>query len=453
MSGSSRYEYDLFISHASEDQEAIARPLAEALNGLGYKVWYSEWSLTLGDRLRQKIDRGLLSSRFGVVVLSRSFFEKHWPKQELDGLAALEADGEKRILPIWHGVDQPAVASFSPTLADRMAVETRKGVGAVVREVARALELRAREGDVAADVQTDTPPPSLQQDSSVATTTAAIKRMMASPTSRIELQDLIFEQVRRIEAVLAGPSFDVSAEPNPTSIAARIFEYDRLVLPLAPSGAVGAYWADADQAGDWVRAITRMANARPAADGFVAWRELRLYPAMVLGYSCGLGALANGRYGTLWTLLNRPIVRDRDEQYPACAKLAPFLVAGGTVGKSLPGKERHHTPVSDHLIDQLAPLLARLFDDPDAFESGFDEYEMWLALAHFGGERKAWTPLGRFAWNYRHRKERGPRARFSDVRYRTSILKAGAFDGDAGRLDEALGFLDTYLDRVGGQFY
>jgi len=85
-------ERDVFISHASEDKDAVARPLAEALIGGGASVWFDEYELRLGDRLRAKIEDGLRRSRFGAVILSHSFFAKRWPQLELDGLFALEAD-------------------------------------------------------------------------------------------------------------------------------------------------------------------------------------------------------------------------------------------------------------------------------------------------------------------------------------------------------------------------
>jgi hypothetical protein len=52
-------EYDVFISHASEDKEGIVRPLANALKNEGLRVWYDEFELKIGDSLRRKIDRGL----------------------------------------------------------------------------------------------------------------------------------------------------------------------------------------------------------------------------------------------------------------------------------------------------------------------------------------------------------------------------------------------------------
>jgi len=52
-------EWDVSISHASEDKDAIARPLVEAPRAKGLRVWYDEFSLKVGDSLRKKIDHGL----------------------------------------------------------------------------------------------------------------------------------------------------------------------------------------------------------------------------------------------------------------------------------------------------------------------------------------------------------------------------------------------------------
>lgn len=133
-------EWDLFICHAGEDKDEIVRPLANALTEAGFRVWYDEFTLTLGDNLRRKIDEGLAQSRYGLVILSQNFFKKNWPQTELDGLAAKERDGKKVILPVWHNVDRKYVLKFSPTLADRLAVLTEEGIDKVVEEVLRAVK-------------------------------------------------------------------------------------------------------------------------------------------------------------------------------------------------------------------------------------------------------------------------------------------------------------------------
>jgi len=131
--------WDFFIVHASEDKNAVARHLANALSERGVSVWYDEFTLTLGDSLHRSIERGLAESRYGIVILSPNFFAKEWPQRELDGLVAKEVtSGEKAILPVWHNVTQEYVARFSPTLADRIAVSTKRGMDTVVAEILRA---------------------------------------------------------------------------------------------------------------------------------------------------------------------------------------------------------------------------------------------------------------------------------------------------------------------------
>jgi len=117
-------EHDAFISHASEDKDELVRPLAESLQQAGHNIWYDEFALTIGDSLRKSIDKGLSNSRFGIVVLSPDFFAKQWTEYELNGLVAKEMAGGKVILPLWHKVSKDQVLQFSPTLADKMALNT-----------------------------------------------------------------------------------------------------------------------------------------------------------------------------------------------------------------------------------------------------------------------------------------------------------------------------------------
>ena len=116
--------FDVFISHASEDKEQVARPLADALKDSGLNVWYDEITLRIGDSLRRKIDEGVARSRFSVVVLSKAYLSKGWTQYELDGLVGRNVDGEQVILPIWHGLTKQEVIEFSPTLADKLARST-----------------------------------------------------------------------------------------------------------------------------------------------------------------------------------------------------------------------------------------------------------------------------------------------------------------------------------------
>lgn len=117
-------DFDVFISHASEDKDEIVRPLATALRQGELKVWYDEFELRIGDSLRRKIDTGLARSRFGVVVMSKEFFRKGWTNYELDGIVTRSVGGEQVLLPIWHNVTKKEVIEYSPSLADKLARST-----------------------------------------------------------------------------------------------------------------------------------------------------------------------------------------------------------------------------------------------------------------------------------------------------------------------------------------
>ena len=132
-------QYDIFISHASEDKMSVAHPLAELLTKAGLKVWLDAQELTLGDSLRRKIDNGLSKSAYGVVILSRDFFKKEWPQKELDALVAREDGREKVILPIRHNLSHAEILSFSPLLADRLSTNTSSGIDAVANEILKAV--------------------------------------------------------------------------------------------------------------------------------------------------------------------------------------------------------------------------------------------------------------------------------------------------------------------------
>ena len=126
--------YDAFICHASEDKNIFVRPLAEKLRESHLEVWYDEFSLKVGDSLRESIDKGLSKCRFGIVILSPAFFKKRWPKRELNGLTAREMlGGHQIILPIWHKVTAVDIIKHSPPLADIKALDSRKGIEGVCK--------------------------------------------------------------------------------------------------------------------------------------------------------------------------------------------------------------------------------------------------------------------------------------------------------------------------------
>lgn len=137
--------HDVFISHASEDKDAVVRPLAAALIAEGLDVWYDEFELRIGDSLRRKIDQGLANSRVGLVVLSHSFIAKGWTNYELDGIVTRSVSGEQVLLPIWHNISKHEVIAYSPSLADKVARSTATHtVEEIAKEIAELIASQRR---------------------------------------------------------------------------------------------------------------------------------------------------------------------------------------------------------------------------------------------------------------------------------------------------------------------
>lgn len=133
-------KYDIFISHASEDKDAIVRPLATILERLTVRVWYDEFSLQLGDSLTASIDKGLQESRYGLVVLSKAFLSKRWPEYEYRSLMTREIDGERAILPLWYNITKEDVKNFSLYLADIKALPiSRANFGKIVPAILKVV--------------------------------------------------------------------------------------------------------------------------------------------------------------------------------------------------------------------------------------------------------------------------------------------------------------------------
>ncbi len=135
-------QYHVFISHASEDKDVFVRPLAERLRQLGVRVWYDEFTMHLGDSLRESIDHGLTESRYGLVILSQSFFKKHWTKRELNGLVARQIHEDRTvILPIWYNIGHSEILAESPPLADILGLKYEGDLEVLARTIVNKLKM------------------------------------------------------------------------------------------------------------------------------------------------------------------------------------------------------------------------------------------------------------------------------------------------------------------------
>ncbi|MFH1763050.1 MAG: toll/interleukin-1 receptor domain-containing protein [Gemmatimonadota bacterium] len=103
--------FDVFISYKSEDVHVV-RQIADLLLASGLKVWFAEYLILLSEKYRQEeaegadtaiqgaLDRGIRSSRRGVLFTNDRYVGSHWCRQELDALLGPEGPGLENLIEV-----------------------------------------------------------------------------------------------------------------------------------------------------------------------------------------------------------------------------------------------------------------------------------------------------------------------------------------------------------------
>ncbi len=131
-----------FISHDSRDKEQIARVISNGLSSRLCTVWYDEFSLKIGDSLRESIEKGIKEAKKCILILTKNYLDNPgWGKKEFASIFTREIImNEKIILPIWYGVTKQEVYEYSPALVDTFALIWPSSVGKSDNEYQREIE-------------------------------------------------------------------------------------------------------------------------------------------------------------------------------------------------------------------------------------------------------------------------------------------------------------------------
>ncbi len=133
---------DLFLCHAWEDRNGSAAELYNLLMSNDATVWFSEKDVGLGKSLLREIDKGLATSRIGIVLVTpallKSLTAEGVADKELSALLATD-----RVVPIAHGTTFDVLREVSPLLASRSGLDTAESsladVAAKIAAAAAAL--------------------------------------------------------------------------------------------------------------------------------------------------------------------------------------------------------------------------------------------------------------------------------------------------------------------------
>jgi hypothetical protein len=114
----------IFLCHAWDDRQGIAKELYDLLVARDISVWFSENDIGLGEPFLRAIDKGLAKSRIGIVLVTPALL-KRLPAagavadKELSVLLARD-----QLVPVVHNTTYEALREVSPMLASRNGLST-----------------------------------------------------------------------------------------------------------------------------------------------------------------------------------------------------------------------------------------------------------------------------------------------------------------------------------------
>lgn len=284
---------------------------------------------------------------------------------------------------------------------------------------------------------------------SVSAAVASLKRYIADPRQRVRLHDLVVDEINRVRRHLVA-EFPTGGLSLPE--AEFIDEFRRRARGYETSTEIlqhlffhGAFWAEAEQQDVFARGL-QMIVPSDVESGIPAWLNMQKYPATLLLYAAGMGAIANGNFQMLKKLFSANLRHhNQDWNILESSSAAAFMNKG--LAQILYGQPRH-TPMSDYLAKILIPMTVNFVSDPEFL---FDTLEIMIALAYLDRLQdpasKQWIPPGRFCWKH----ETSPTTRlFSDADREGSAwlpLKAGMFGGDIKRFQAVRAAFDVAFMR------
>ncbi|MGJ9422583.1 toll/interleukin-1 receptor domain-containing protein [Aeromicrobium sp. CF3.5] len=115
---------DVFLCHAWADRQDDAKNLYDLLFGNDVSVWFSEVSLKLGTDMRAAIDKGLVSSRIGIVLVTPAMLERLRTDRSVAGAELSALLRRNLLVPVLHNVTFEELDQVSPLLASRGGLST-----------------------------------------------------------------------------------------------------------------------------------------------------------------------------------------------------------------------------------------------------------------------------------------------------------------------------------------
>lgn len=89
----------VFVSYSSEDRQ-FATELVINLQRAGVSAWYSECEIAIGDSIIKKIEQGISTADFLIIILSAASTTSKWVREELDAGITIGIERGAFVLPL-----------------------------------------------------------------------------------------------------------------------------------------------------------------------------------------------------------------------------------------------------------------------------------------------------------------------------------------------------------------
>jgi hypothetical protein len=439
----------VFVSYVREDNEQVDK-LCEALDAAQIPYWRDRTALAPGDEWKRKIREAI---RSGSLVFLACFSDQSRAKKKsyMNEELTLAVE-EFRLLP-------PGATWLIPVRFDEGDVpEWPLGAGRTLSDLNYAdlfgakyvpslVSLMNTVGKVMGTPSAD--PATVRasiEEADAAERPAMLRRMtkdmVVDPARRIELDDLISQETRRVlEAIRDEEKFPTQRLAGGTNdeMVVRCAEvaasYVQMISPLCASMQVAARWGGGQTLMPWVSALRAVSGeATKMKGGNVALLELRHVPALITTFTAALASIGQGRWDNLKTLLVDVTVPMKHGDgvdvllqvenpwvpFSDWGDLLPNVIARAAMNGESPqvviekfnAKQttRLRTPVADWLHVILREHFDEQYADASAYSEAFDRAEVVLGMisqdisnVEIGGDpERSWAKrslwFGRSTW-------------------------------------------------------
>lgn len=241
---------------------------------------------------------------------------------------------------------------------------------------------------------------------------ASIKRFMSEDKFRIQHEDLILSELERVVASFGQDKFPTQGnlKIDTQSVTQRVRAYEGHMASLCAMAVQAGYWAEQQHYRSWSKTLAHLSTAHRPSGGLATLLGYQKYPASLLLYCLGIGAVEAGKMDFIRDLCEIEIIRESYKAKLAVQELpSSCLLEHGADAKLLEGMSRHQVPLSEWMYQTCRPLFNRLIPNDARFTYVFDKFEILMALS-FGkhSDREPswhWVPVGAFGYRHNTRKK------------------------------------------------